>query len=177
VSQLFLAKDSSIPNRNVVHLGQKFNTMQFKLPLFPGDTKMINDYIGFRRQDDFVYYLHSGSPVYCHKIEDKNSYRQTLASLIVNNLCTITELSNALGINRKKVECYAKALREHGSEWFFNREDGRGQCHKMTAELLAVIQQKLNSGLSKYRISKEHNISDSAIDYHLDKGTLKKSRV
>lgn len=148
--------------------------MQFKLPLFPSDTKMINDFIGFREQDGFVYYLLNGSPVYCHKVSDMNSYRHTLACLIVNNLCSISELSSALGINRKNVERYAKAYRDHGSSYFFNREDGRGQCHKMTPDLLLKIQEKIDSGVSNYQIAKEYNISDSAIGYHLQKGTLKK---
>ena len=26
-------------------------------------------------QDGFVYYLHNGSPLFCHKPEDRNSYR------------------------------------------------------------------------------------------------------
>lgn len=150
--------------------------MQFKLPIFPSDTKLINNSVGFRKQDGFVYYIHSGSPIYCHKEDDKDSYRHTLASLVVNNLCTIGELSAALGINRKNIERYAKTYREHGSEYFFNRPDGRGQCHKMTDELLIVIQEKLNSGMSQYRIAKDHGISDSAISYHIVKGTLKKKR-
>ena len=31
--------------------------MQFKLPLFPSNTKLIYDYLGFREQDGFVYEL------------------------------------------------------------------------------------------------------------------------
>ena len=154
----------------------KQRDMQFKLPLFSRDTKLINDTVGFREQDGFVYYIHSGSPIYCHKKEDKNSYRHTLASLIVNNLCTTGELSAALGINRKNIERYTKAYREHGPGYFFNREDNRGQCHKMTDELLSVIQEKLDSGLSQYRIAKDHGISDSAIAYHISNGNLKKNK-
>jgi hypothetical protein len=47
----------------------------------------------------------------------------------------------------------------------------------MTGELLFIIQQKLDAGISKYRIAKDHSISDSAIDYHIGKGTLKKRAV
>lgn len=148
--------------------------MQFKLPLFPVDTTLINEFVGFREQDGFVYYLHSSSPVYCHKAEDMESYRHTLASLVFNNLCTIGELSKALVINRKNIERHVKSYREHGSGYFFNRPDGRGQCHKMTDDLLGIIQAKLDAGMSQYRIAKEHDISDSAIAYHINKGTLKK---
>ena len=45
----------------------------------------------------------------------------------------------------------------------------------MTEDLLPVIQEKLDSGKSMYRIAKEHGISQSAITYHIKKGTLKKA--
>lgn len=149
--------------------------MQFKLPLFPSDTNLVNNYVGFCKQDGFVYYIHSGIPIYCHKEDDKSSYRHTLASLVVNNLCTIGELSAALGINRKNIERYAKSLRENGSEYFFNRPDGRGQCHKMTDAILGIVQEGLDTGKSQYRIAMDHGISPSSIAYHIDRGgTLKK---
>ena len=154
-----------------------FNIMQFKLPLFPSSTKLINEFLGFCNQDGFVYYFHSGSAIYCHKEDDKNSYRHTLASLVVNKLCTIGELSSALGVNRKNIERYVKAYREHGSVYFFNREDGRGQCHKMTGELKSIIQSDLDAGVSQYRIAKKYGISDSAISYHIVKGSLKKREI
>jgi len=97
-----------------------------------------------------------------------------MASLVVNHLCTIGELSRALGVNRKNIERYVKTYHEHGPGYFFNRPDGRGQCHKLTEDLRATIQEKLDAGLSQYRIAREHGISDSAIAYHINKGTLKK---
>ena len=148
--------------------------MQSKLPLFPSDVKQINDHLAFREQDGFVYYLYIDSPIYCHAKNDKNSYRHTLASLVVNQVCTVGELSKALGINRKNIERYRASYLQHGPGWFFDRPDGRGQCYKMTEDLLPVIQEKLDSGKSMYRIAKEHGISQSAITYHIKKGTLKK---
>ncbi|WP_154671045.1 hypothetical protein [Proteiniphilum saccharofermentans] len=66
---------------------------------------MVNEIVGFREQDGFVYYLHCGNPIYCHKKEDKNSYRHTMASLVINHLCTVGELSHALGV-RKLRQCH-----------------------------------------------------------------------
>ena len=57
-----------------------------------------------REQDGFVYYLYIDSPVYRHARNDKNSYLHTLAGLVVNHVCTVGELSKALGINRKNIE-------------------------------------------------------------------------
>lgn len=149
-------------------------TMQYQLPLFPEHTKLINDRIGFYQQSDFVYYLHNGSPIFCHSLEDKDSYRYILASLVVNGLCTSSEVSSALGIGVKNVQRYVKALRDKGTSYFFNRPDGRGQCHKFTPSKIAEVQALLDEGLSGYAISKRCGVSCGAIKNHIDNGDLKK---
>ena len=83
--------------------------MQMQLPFFPTNTKLINDTLGFREQDGTVYYLHNGNPIFCHSKDDLNGYRFQLANVVVNKLCTIGELSSALGIGRKNIERYVKA--------------------------------------------------------------------
>ena len=115
--------------------------------------------------------------IYCHAESDKNSYRFILSNLIVNQLCTITELAEALGEHRKNIERYAKTLREKGAGYFYARKETRGQCYKMTGDLLREVQSHLDEGWTKYRIAKEYDISESAIRYHLNKGTLKKKVI
>ena len=105
-----------------------------QLPISPENTKMINAMDGFFTKEDFVYYLHKGYPIYCHSKEDINTYRYVLANLVITQLCTSTEISRALGIHLKNVQRYMKALEENGTTWFFNREDNRGQCHKLTED-------------------------------------------
>ena len=95
----------------------------------------------------------------------------------MNKLCTISELSDALGEGRKNIERYAKAYREKGAGWFFERKERRGQCYKMTEEKLAAVQIALHSGLSIYRIALNEEISEAAISYHIKKGNLKKTPV
>ncbi|NEW85346.1 MAG: hypothetical protein GZ094_23695 [Mariniphaga sp.] len=150
--------------------------MQLQLPIFPGQTKLINSSIGFFSKDDFIFYLHNGSPIFCHAKGDRNSYRYILANLVVNNMCGCSELSKALGINAKNVQRYVKDLREHGMGYFFNREDNRGQCHKFTIDKQAQAQKLLDTGYSQQRTAKELGISESAIRYHLREGNLKKNR-
>ena len=148
--------------------------MQTQLPFFPDSTVLINDCLGFRCQDGFVYYLHNGSPIYCHGEGDKNSRRFILGNLVVHELCTITELAEALGEGRKNIERYAKTLREKGAAHFYARKETRGGCHKMTDELVRMVQSRLDEGWSQYRTAKEYGISEAAIRYHLKNGRLKK---
>lgn len=148
--------------------------MQMQLPFFPTNTKLINSTVGFREQDGTVYYLHNGNPIFCHSKDDRNGYRFQLANMVVNGLCTIGELSKALGEGRKNIERYVKAYRERGIGYFFERTERRGQCYKITPELMSMIQRELDDGLSIYRIALNHGISESAISYHIRNGNLKK---
>jgi biotin operon repressor len=120
--------------------------------------------------------MHNGNPIYCHSVDDRNSYRFIIGNLIVQNLCSITELSEALGEHRKNVERYAKTFREKGAEYFFSRKETRGQCYKVTKEKLDLIQEKLDAGYSQNQTGKMLDISSSAIRYHIRKGNIKKNR-
>jgi hypothetical protein len=85
-------------------------------------------------------------------------------------------LSTALGVNRKNIERYAKALREKGEDYFFNRKEQRGNCYKITPEKLDAIQSDLDrGGISIYRIALNHHISEGAVNYHIKNGKLKKN--
>jgi len=148
--------------------------MQTKLPFFPSFTKLINSSVGFGEREGTVYYFHSGNPIYCHGIEDRNGYHFVLANLVVNKLCTIKELHEAFGESRKNIERYVKSYREQGAGHFFSRKERRGQCYKMTDSLLSNIQRGLDNGLSIYRIALDNDISESAISYHIKHGNLKK---
>jgi hypothetical protein len=148
--------------------------MQGQIPFFPSETKLINSTLGYFEKDDFIYYLHNGNPIYCHAKGDRNSYRFILGNLVSNQLCTISELHVSLGEARKNIERYTKSFREKGAGHFFSRKETRGQCYKMTKELMVEVQSLLDAGWSYYRISKHHDISEASIRYHIKKGNLKK---
>ncbi|MDR1181908.1 MAG: hypothetical protein LBL13_08015 [Bacteroidales bacterium] len=151
--------------------------MQTQLPLFSGETKLINTTLGYIEHEGFRYYLHNGNPIYCHSLTDRNSYRFILGNLVSNHLCSISELSEALGEGRKNIERYAKTFREKGASHFFSRKETRGQCYKLTESLCTDIQSGLDEGKSIYRISKDKNVSEAAIRYHIKKGNLKKKQI
>ncbi len=148
--------------------------MQMKLPIFPVTTKMLSDSWGVFEKDDMVFYLHCGMPVYVHSKDDMNNYRYITANLINVHACSPSQLSKVFGVNTKNFERYSKRLKEGGLESFFNAQDNRGQCYKMSKSKLETAQELIDKGYSQLKTAKEIEVSESAIRYHLRIGNLKK---
>ncbi|OFZ55130.1 MAG: hypothetical protein A2328_02350 [Bdellovibrionales bacterium RIFOXYB2_FULL_36_6] len=149
--------------------------MQTQLPFFPASVKHINPHVGVYRQDDFVYYMHNGSPLFCHATNDRNSYRYITANLVEINLCSPSEIARVFGVSARSIQLNAKALREKGPGWFFNREETRGKCYKFTQESFEEAQKMLDEGKTKSEIGRQLGVSESAVGYHIKQGKLKKN--
>lgn len=149
--------------------------MQMQLPIFPDDTKLVNACLGFRKADDFVYYLHNGSPIFCHQKDDINSYRYITANLVDNGLCKCSELADALGVSRRNIERYTKHLREKGSDWFLKRPERRGGAYKITDEMMEKAEKLINDFYSVSDVARMLGVSEGALRYHIKKGTIKKN--
>ena len=145
-----------------------------QLPIFPQTTKLINSNVGLFERDDFVYYLHNGSPIYCHEKNDLNSYRFIIANLVVTGLCSPIDLARALGVSNRNMQRYAKTLREKGTDWFFNKEEKRGDAHKLTDEMLAEAQKLISKFYSVVDVARLLGVTEGALRYHIKKGTIKK---
>jgi len=150
--------------------------MELQDMFIPANAKMINAYLRWYEKDGHVYYIHKGNPVYCHRKDDRNGYRFIVGNLICNKLCTIAEFQKSTGEATRNIERYAKTFREHGAEHFFSRKETRGQCYKMTEELMGAVQKCLDAGESGYRIARIHDISEAAIRYHVKNGNLVKKK-
>ena len=145
-----------------------------QLPIFPHTTKLINSNVGFFERDDFVFYLHNGSPIYCHEKNDLNSYRFIIANLVVIGLCSPIDLARALGVSNRNMQRYAKTLREKGTDWFFNKEEKRGDAHKLTDEMLSEAQKLISKFYSVVDVARLLGVTEGALRYHIKKGTIKK---
>ncbi len=148
--------------------------MQMQLPIFPSTTKLINTSVGIFEKDDFVYYLHNGSPIHCHKKDDLNSYRYITANLVVSGLCKPSEIAKSFGVSNRNIQRYAKALREKGTNWFFKREENRGRAHKLTDAVLEDAQQMIDNFYSVGDVARLLGVTDGALRYHIKKGNIKK---
>lgn len=145
-----------------------------QIPIFPSSTRLINDCVGVFEKDEFVYYLHNGSPIFCHNKSDLNNYRFITGNLVNTGLCTPIEISRALGVSNRNIQRYAKSLREKGSDWFFNRPDNRGSSHKVTEAVISHAQKMIDDYYSVSDVAKLLGVTEGALRYHIRKGTIKK---
>jgi len=148
--------------------------MQMQLPIFPSTTKLINAQVGFFEKDNFVYYLHNGSPIFCHDKNDLNNYRYITANLVVTGLCQPSEIAKALGVSNRNIQRYAKSFREKGSSWFFNREDNRGKCHKLNDEALKEAEDLIGKFYTVKDTARLLGVTEGALRYHIKNGKIKK---
>ncbi len=148
--------------------------MQMNLPLFPSETMLINNVVGVEERDDFVYYFHNGAPVFCHLKSDLNGYRYITANLVVTGLCKPIEISKVFGVSSRNIQRYAKSLREKGSDWFFNRDNNRGSCHKLSTETLKEAERLISEFYSVSDVGRLLGVTEGALRYHIKKGTIKK---
>jgi len=146
-----------------------------QLPLFPAETKHINSTLGVFEKGGDVYYLHNGSPIFCHNKNDLNTYRYIAANLVEMGLCKPSELSQALGVGIRNIQRYTKTLRKKGTDWFFNREDNRGKCYKMVEENIKKAQELLDKRVSVTQTARQTNVTEATIRYHIRTGKLKKT--
>lgn len=145
-----------------------------QLPVFPKETRLINATVGVFEKDNYVYYLHNGSPVFCHQKEDLNNYRYVVANLVETGLCKCSEIAQALGVSNRNIQRYHKSLREKGSEWFFARQEHRGSCYKLNEELMAKAQELIDAFYSVADVARLLGVTEGALRYHIRKGTIKK---
>jgi hypothetical protein len=69
---------------------------------------------------------------------------------------------------------YAKALREKGSDWFFNRTENRGQCHKLNAGALKQAEELIGKFYTVKDTARLLGVTEGALRYHIKKGNIKK---
>lgn len=149
---------------------------QLLIPLFPPDSRMITLTLGVRKENETVYYLHSGVPIFSHESGDMNMFRYITSNLILQGLCKNQDIVDTFHVSVDSVSRWKKKLLEEGEKAFFKPETRHGRSHKLLPHVLDRIQGKLDDGKSAYSIAKEEGISEGSIRYAIKQGRLKKSR-
>jgi len=92
---------------------------QLLLPIFPHDTIMITMTLGVSEQNGFVYYLHSGVPIFSHEKGDLKKFRYITSNFILQGLCTNQDIVAAFHVSTDSVRRWKRLLSEQGEQAFF----------------------------------------------------------
>jgi len=92
---------------------------QTRLPLFPDDIELINNYIGVKKENHTVFYFNGAMPVFQHAENDYASFRLFTTQLVVNGNATQAEIVRAFGVSPSSVKRWVRKYREQGPESFF----------------------------------------------------------
>ena len=151
--------------------------MQLFLPMYPQSTKMLSNNVGVFELEGIVNYIANGMPIYSHGKDDLSSYRYITSNLIDKNLVTKREVVKFFGVSEISVSRYYKKFKERGANAFFGFTSSEKKCYKLLGELLKRVQEKLDKGMSNYKIAIEEDISEGTIRYALQQGRLKKKSL
>lgn len=135
---------------------------------------MLTPVLGVREVSGFVYYLHSGMPIFSHAKDDLLQFRYVTSHLILQGLCCNCDVERVFHVSSDSVRRWKKLLDQEGVAAFFKNDARHGHLHKMLPETLERIQNKIDAGRSNYSIAKEEGISEGTIRYSLKQGYLKK---
>ena len=97
--------------------------MQTRLPFFPDDIELINNYIGVQKHNGIVYYFNGCMPVFQHPENDYASFRLFTSQLVVNGNVKQSEIVRTFSVSSISVKRWVKKYREGGSEAFFCRSN------------------------------------------------------
>jgi hypothetical protein len=136
---------------------------------------MITLTLGVREQDSFVFYLHSGMPIFSHEKGDLKKFRYITSNLILQGLCTNQDIVDTFHVSTDSVRRWKNLLHDKGEQAFFIDETRHGWSHKLLPDVLLRIQGKLNAGQSVNSIAKEEGLSESGIRAATKDGRLKKT--
>ncbi|MDF1546252.1 MAG: helix-turn-helix domain-containing protein [Bacteroidales bacterium] len=96
---------------------------QTRLPFFPEDIELINNYIGFQKKHCIVYYFNGAMPVFQHHENDYASFRLFTSQLIVNGNVRQVEIVKAFNVSSISVKRWVQKYREKGNKAFFYRKN------------------------------------------------------
>lgn len=145
---------------------------QVQLPLFPAGTTELNDDLAFECHDGQVTYFNGHLPVFTHARDDLAAFRLFTSQLVVNGSATQGDIRRAFGVPKVAVQRAVDKYRAGGVAAFFvppKPQAGR----KLTPEVLARVQARLDQGESVPEISRQTGVLANTIHKAIRAGRLR----
>jgi hypothetical protein len=145
---------------------------QVQLPLFPAGTTHLNDALAFECRDGQVTYFNGHLPVFTHAQDDLAAFRLFTSQLVVNGSATQGDIRRAFGVPKVAVQRAVDKYRAGGAAVFFVPPKAR-PGRKLTPEVLAQVQARLDQGESVPEISRQSGVLANTIHKAIRAGRLR----
>ena len=113
-------------------------------------------------------------PIYRHRAEDQRGFRLTVAQLVDSKACRASEVCEAFGIAKSKMDRALRLYRAGGIDAFFERKPTRHGGRVLTAGRLIRAQELLNEGLGQAEVAVQLGVSADTLRRAVWDGRLKK---
>jgi hypothetical protein len=144
---------------------------QLQLPIFSEEIQHLTSEIGFRCQGGQVTYFNGQLPIFTHAQGDMPMFRTITSQWMDQGLVKQSEVARTFGVPLRSVKRYLSIYRAKGLPGLYAPKPRR-RGHKLTAERLVEVQEKLHQGLSVPQISEEVGILPSTLHKAIDAGRL-----
>jgi len=155
-------------NRRKVPLNQTI------LPLIPQGATPINSHVGVFNEGGHWVYLLGMHPIYRHRAGDQRGFRLTIAQLVDSGSCRASEVCQAFGIAKSKMDRALRLYRAGGIEAFFERKSTKRTGRVLTAERLIRAQELLNEGLINAEVAAQLGVGVDTLRRAVWEGRLKR---
>lgn len=149
---------------------------QLQLPIFPSETKLINNSVGVECKDGKVVYLHGHLPLFQHAVEDLNSFRFFTSQMVDSGVVRAGELVEAFGVPLGTVKRYVGVYRAQGGSGFFQSRQRKRSETKLTADNKARAEQLLSAGHSVAEVSRQTGVLATTLHKAITAGRLESKK-
>jgi len=92
------------------------------LPLFTEDMTIVNLHVGVQKREGMVYYFNGYLPFYCHRLDDRSSFKHVICQILSNDLATRSQLSSAFNIPARSISRWLAEFKQSGGKCFYVKE-------------------------------------------------------
>jgi len=149
--------------------------LQMQLPIFPPGLTLINQQVGFQKEDGRIYYFCGQLPVFSHEEDDLASFRFITAQLALSGNVKQVDIAKAFGVPYISVKRSVKRLRERGAQGFFAKPKARSP-HVLTPEVVEKAQRLLYNDNPPSVVAKKLKLKANTVNKAIQAGRLRKKK-
>lgn len=148
--------------------------LQHSIQFLPKEIQIINDKLGFVRDDKDIVFYNASGPIHICAVDDKTGLRIAQGMLVDLNLARPKQIASALGVSSSTVQRNKKKYQNDGVKAFVKPTPERTP-YKLNGDKCDDVQECLDKNISIRSAADKAGVSEGTIRNGLKRGDLKKN--